>query len=649
MIRRLALALSLTAAACGTAGIDPKLRIEDLILPAHPPPPSPTLPDGVRVKVLTYNLHGGMDATADAIGQMIADQALDVVGLEECPDPYATRIAELAALPHRAGTEGNILLSRTALTSTESVSLKAGRGFVHGNTMIGGVPFTIYVAHIGWNSEGDLQTRELVDEHLVPDPERHLLMVGDFNDEHLSSQNTILEEAVEDAFTATGIYPGRRISWPSTGFDDSEGSQLIDLVFYRRAYRAIVLSVDVLNLSPVLSDHKPTVAELLYPKDAPFTADPFGARGDPLAGLPFQPDSGSASNLLQDPGAEQGGQGWNLGGGAVVVSEREAQSPRTGAKMFTGSAAALDNDQRQSWGTQTFDLSAEAAAIDRGGLMLDAGAWMATGFKLSIDGEIRSNIPRPYDDAEIIVETYGEGQKWLSRTTSRRRDTLRYYPYAQAIPVPPGARSASFSFMAHHKTAGGPTDDAVIDDLYFAKSARDHEVLGGDRLINGGAESGELTPFVGDGFRVEKDGEPLGLMLYPPWAYSGKGYFFAGGPVGLEGRTPGAAELRQDFDLQGLEEPMKAGLLAIRWGAQVRTYRGDASIAVSLEVFDASGNKFGVVEATPVKAPEWTLVEGLLWVPSGVGHLSLVVKTDVSRPGDAVFADELFAIPERKR
>ena len=47
---------------------------------------------------------------------------------------------------------------------TAAVSLAAGRSFVHANTVIGGASFSVYVAHIGWNSEGDRQARELVAE-----------------------------------------------------------------------------------------------------------------------------------------------------------------------------------------------------------------------------------------------------------------------------------------------------------------------------------------------------------------------------------------------------------------------------------------------------------------------------------------------------
>jgi hypothetical protein len=35
-------------------------------------------------------------------------------------------------------------------------------------------------------------------------------------------------------------------------------------------------------------------------------------------------------------------------------------------------------------------------------------------------------------------------------------------------------------------------------------------------------------------------------------------------------------------------------------------------------------------------------------VPRGARALAIVVKTDVTRAGDAVFVDDLFAIPERR-
>jgi len=638
----------LAALGCAPAAIDPSLKPADLVLPVRSPPAAPTLPSGVRVRALTLNIHGGQDASPAAIASLLSSLNLDVAGLEECPGEVAEAISGLAALPYRVGLEGPILLSKTPLTATAAVSLAAGRSFVHANTVIGGATFSVYVAHIGWNSEGDRQARELVDLHLRPDPERRLLMMGDFNDEHLSSQNDILEEVVEDVFTASGVYPGQRISWPATEFDGSEGSQLIDLFFYRREYPAIVLSADVLNVAPVLSDHKPAFTELLYPLDAPFTADPFGPRADPLAGLSFDPRSDA--NLLVDGGAEARGTGWTLGGGAITAAEREAQVPRTGSFLFTGSLNALEDGQYQSWGSQSFDLHGDAAAVDAGELSLDVAGWIATGFKLDVDGEIRSNVPRPYDDGEILVETFAEGGRLLSRATSQRRDTLKYYPWATSVPVPPGARLATYTFLAHHKTAGGPSNDVVFDDLYWAKATRPHGVLGGDLVVDGGAERGTLegSAFRAQGFRAEKDGVALGLMLYPPWAHSGKGYFFAGGAVALEGRTPGGSELRQVLPLDDYLGEIDRELLTIHWGATLRTYRGDTPIELSLEVQEAEGRVWGTIALPSFQAPEWTTLESRLLVPRGARALAIVVKADVSRAGDAVFVDDLFAIPERR-
>lgn len=638
----------LASVGCGPAAIDPSLKPADLVLPVRAPPSQPTLPPGVRVRALTLNIHGGHDATPAAIAGLLSSLELDLAGLEECPDEVAQAISQLAALPYRVGVEGPVLLSKTPLTATAAVSLAAGRSFVHANTVIGGASFSVYVAHIGWNSEGDRQARELVDLHLRPDPERRLLMMGDFNDEHLSSQNDILEEVVEDVFTASGVYPGQRISWPATEFDGSEGSQLIDLFFYRRDYKALVLRADVLNVAPVLSDHKPAFAELLYPVEAPFSEDPFGPRGDPLAGLPFDPSG--AGNLLMDGGAEERGGGWTFSGGAITAAEREAQAPRSGAFLFTGALNALEDGQFQSWGSQSLDLEGDAAAIDAGELSLDVAGWIATGFKLDVDGDIRSNVPRPYDDGEILVETFNAEGRLLSRATSQRRDTLKYYPWAASIPVPPGARLATYTFLAHHKTAGGPSNDVVFDDLYWAKARRPHRVLGGDLVVDGGAERGSLEdgPFRAQIFRAEKDGVALGLMLYPPWARSGKGYFFAGGAVALEGRSPGAAELRQVLPLDDYLGQIDRQELTIRWGAALRTYRGDTPIELSLEIQEEQGRVWGTVALPTFQAPEWTTLESRLLVPRGARALAIVVKADVSRAGDAVFVDDLFAVPERR-
>ncbi|MBW1873487.1 MAG: endonuclease/exonuclease/phosphatase family protein, partial [Deltaproteobacteria bacterium] len=400
----------------GPEGIDPELTPADLVLELDPEP-QPELPDGLRLRVASFNVYGGQNATAAQIGDFFAGLDLDLIGLQECPADLIESIAQTAGFEHFAGN-GVGLLSRTPLTDVSLVNLQSGRSFVHTQTQIEDVLFSVYTAHLGWNLDGDRQCREFIDQHLAHDPIPHLVIMGDFNDEHLSSQNTILEEMLSDVFTAMNWYPGERISWPSTLFEGSEGSQLIDLIFYRRSFPAIVIDADVINLSPVLSDHKPVLAELLYPRDPQqaWTSDPFALIRDPFAGWP--PQSQRPTNLLVNPGAEEGINGWTVSGDAQAVETRETQSPFSGTQMFTGFEQQPDGKVRLSSGSQTVDLIESTTSIDERMTVLYASGQMATGYLTESDGEITSNRPKPDDDGEVIIEALAaDGSVLASKTT----------------------------------------------------------------------------------------------------------------------------------------------------------------------------------------------------------------------------------------
>jgi endonuclease/exonuclease/phosphatase family metal-dependent hydrolase len=615
----------LALAACSAPGIDRGLDPSSLWIPA-PAAAAPDLPDGVRVRALTLNLHGGQEATAERVAAALAELSLDVIGLQESPPSYPPVIAARTGLTHQAGAEGVVLLSRTPLTESATVGLVAGRGFVHAQTVIDGEPFSLYVAHIGWNAEGDRQARELVDRYLRPDAEPRVLMIGDFNDEHLSTQATILEEVVEDAFTALGWYPGQRISWPSTGFDGSEGSQLIDLHYYRRSFAPIVLSGDVLNVSPVLSDHKPSLVELLYPRgDRPFAADPFPGRRQPwLAAMEAGP------NLLIDPGAERGGEGWEPENGGEISGERENQAPRSGGLQFTGASDGWDREDLVSGWRQRIDLAEHAAAIDAGQRWLAISGYGATGYRIDDDGGVRANAVRPYDEGEVVLDLDDGAGQVIQRWTSGRRDTLKMQPFGATIPVVPGARGATVRLLSHLKLQSGRSHDAVFDDLSAALIEAPHPVRG-PGLIAGAEDPAES---LGDLTRLA-DGAAIELMLYPPRTRALRGMWMAG-PAPAAGGRIAAIEER-------LHDAVDRGELSLRFGGWARTMNAIGGALLAVELYDEDGDAPAIQLALPeLQAAEWTELAAEIRLPPGTRRIGL--RAEAAPASDLVFFDELWAL-----
>ena len=463
-------------------------------LPLSPVDTTPPvqLPDGVSLRVATLNVYGFHFATPEEIGAWLGGQDADLAMLEEIGADTAARVATAAGFPYLfAGGGDEALLSKTPLDGPAEVPLVDGRGLIHATTVVEDVTFSVYAAHISWHVEGNLQARQIAREVMAADPLPHLVLAGDFNDEHYSTQNNYLDEVLTDAATSMGWYPGQHITWPSTGFDETEGAQTIDLVFFRKALPAIVKGLAVLNLSPVLSDHKPVVADLLYPReDLPFASDPLAAGRDPFAAFP--PAGTRTPNLLVNPGAEDGLSGWDVGGGAQAAATCQQLAPRTGTALFKGFDTQPDPGVPWSWATQVVDLSSRAAPIDAGRGRLYASAWLATGYRtVEKDGEV-SNLLTTYSDGEVIVETLDATGVALSRTVSGRRDTLAWHPFAAVVDVPPGARAARVTWMSHYKSQGGDADTAAVDDLYlgFEEVATAHRVLGGT-LVPGGGKPGD--------------------------------------------------------------------------------------------------------------------------------------------------------------
>lgn len=632
---RLALPWALWATACGASGIDPDLTPEDLVLSPRATP-EPTLPEGLDLRVATFNLHGGSEATAEQIGAFLAGLELDLVGLQETPSALGQGIGARAGFSSIEG-DGQMLLAKGPLSDFQRVEV-LGRSYVKATLQHGGVAWSVYSAHLGWNAEGDAQC-QLFREHLDADAAERLVILGDFNDEHGSTQIARLDDLLDEAGARAFVYPGQRISWPATAFDGGEGSQLIDLIFFRKAAGVIVRSYDVVNVRPVLSDHKPVWAALRFPPPGQrFDHDPYAERRNP-------PLPAAGPNLLRNGGAEEGLDGWQVTQDARAERQREEHGPYEGDAFFTGAPDLSASVIPVSELAQEVDLSSEAAAIEGAGAQLVVGGALTTGYGLDIAGEIRSNRVRPYDDGELIVETLGASGELLSRHTSARRDHLSYFRYGAATPIPRGAKKARLRFLSHRKANNGDSNDAIADALSLAVSTTTPErtLLGGNRLAQGDAED-VLSSDPGPGFRRHPDLVPLGVMIYPPWSWSGRGFFVAGEPLG-QTPTPGA-HFEAPIGLAGLEGAQEAGELTLRIGGWARTYRATSELKISVAIWDNEDQPWGTVRLDPVWAPEWSNFETHLRIPPGVGRLSLILEADV--PTDEwVFFDELYAYPER--
>ncbi len=235
------------------------------------------------LRVASYNVHQGADATVGAVAHFIAGLGADVVSLHEVPtQAYRDRVAADAGFEHATAIDrGKTLLSRFPIETEEVVDLVSNRGLIRIAVRVDGVPVTIWGVHISWDATGDRQARQIVDEVVPAQSDPRQVFVGDFNDEHFSTQNAILESALVDAWSDLGVRPGDRTTWPATGWAGSEGQQLIDLVMIAPGSGIEVLRGEIPHLAPVLSDHRPIVFDLLL--SDPIVVSPPRLRGAPDA------------------------------------------------------------------------------------------------------------------------------------------------------------------------------------------------------------------------------------------------------------------------------------------------------------------------------------------------------------------------------
>jgi hypothetical protein len=123
------------------------------------------------------------------------------------------------------------------------------------------------------------------------------------------------------------------------------------------------------------------------------------------------------------------------------VAVDEHQAPRTGTAFFTGFERYDGASPRISTGFQVVDLSAHAPEIDARRGRLYAIAYVATGYQVEErDGEV-SNIPKPYDEGEVVVEALDASRNAMGARYSKRRDTLSWFPFAGAFDLPTGTRA----------------------------------------------------------------------------------------------------------------------------------------------------------------------------------------------------------------
>jgi endonuclease/exonuclease/phosphatase family metal-dependent hydrolase len=227
--------------------------------------------DGVRLRLLTYNVHSQRDDVA-ALGSVLQDIAPDIAIVQEAPRRLRWRqksaaLARLAGMVVAGGglpALGNLVLTnlRVAVRDVECAQfpLTPGRHLrgavlVHGT--VGRTPFVVVGSHLSLDAQERAVQAELLKKRLA-EVGAPVLVGADLNENSGGAAWRILADGLSDV----AVVAGRA---EAATFPARQPRDRIDAIFVDP--RCTVLDYQVVRTSAALaaSDHLPVVVDLVLP------------------------------------------------------------------------------------------------------------------------------------------------------------------------------------------------------------------------------------------------------------------------------------------------------------------------------------------------------------------------------------------------
>ena len=662
--------------------------------------------EGITVITGNYNIHGGKEGTPQKIGQALAEYGpFDVFSLQECPEEYAQPIAEALGMDYFYAEDQSLMSATPLIDPQVHHYAVAGSGrFLHAIIEVDGVEVSAYGVHVNWDETGDLQNREMVDDYLAFDPVERIVLMGDWNEELGSTQARILDEQVADAWASLGVCPSCRTTWPAIMFYGAEGQQLIDNTYFNKSSGGCTVDGEIIHLTPNRSDHKPQTTSIFFPDQAGYTppllldvvyglgADAIGLLFDkPLADVEVELYAGESQielsstqiigdgtlvqvvaadalpidteltahvisavdvdgaqtgqtlslsfpyyeNLLNNPGAEYGDTGWNLDG-MRPCAEFNHVVPLTGDSYFSGSMHTL-----RGWAEQTVSLEPYADIIDAGFGQLAFGGASTTGYRIEEGGT--SNILLPHDECEGVVELFDAQGNLLKHISGGRFDVMYWQPWRVTGAIPPGARSARVILRAVAGEMPLTFNSAAFDALHLSvfTLAEPHDLIGGNLVANPLFKDGRQNWDIPAGFILTVDHFiPIRSNINVNTA---TGDYWLGALLIM----PETDIVSQEISLAPYADQIAAGMLAVEWGAYLRTWNPRSNSALRITFLDAAGEAIHSDELGPVNIPEWFRYSKITEVPTEAVAVRFewLATAEVFIAGVGSFFDAPFVYP----
>jgi hypothetical protein len=662
-----------------------------------PDPEVLTKNEKLQVRALTFNIWvGGRICTPQQVTDLIESLDLDFAGLQECNYDFGTQVAELTGMHLVAGADC-FLLSRTPYIKVKNLPVQG----INAWTNINGQTVSVYNFHIGWDESGDRAARRMVDELWTTDPVPLQIAFGDFNDEHYSTQITILEEHMRYCLADLGWAPSQRVTWPAFGFYGGEGAQTIDLMFCNKESKGRAIAGEIINTSPMLSDHKPVWAMIEYPADKETI-------GPKLTGvIPYFGEDMIELWFDQDVDAQSAG----------LTGNYQISSLDDGAAVSVAEASLSKDPRRVRLTTSAHD-EGKKYQITISGLMDEFG--IANSSSSALDYTVRKNLLENVSAEDGITSWQVMGG---FTTESERENQTPYtgnYFFTganmedlssgmQVIDLSPWADDIDAGIMAAEWNCFFATGYEILGDIKASRcepydegemfiefldeaetvliqaSSKRWDTLywhpyGETTLIPAGTRKAKVylhsyrktangvsndAAFENAFFSLKKLEQPhnYGKNLLENasaemgdltgWANSGSlwarehennkarpvsGYYL----FSNSGASSGDAS--QTIDISDYARQIDSGNLGVRWGGYMRDYIGDSSCEIQIAFYDGDKEIMSFEITGSHKVAEWTLYDTETIVPVGTRSIRFVLRFNALDLEGAYF-DFLHLIP----
>ena len=650
----------------------------------------------LQVKAMTLNIwvHGRITTPAQ-VAELIQSLDVDVAGLQECNNEFGGQVAALTGM-YLAASADCFLLSKTPYIRVERLPVKG----VNAWTNIDSQTVSLYNFHIPWDEAGDRAARRMVDDIFTHDPVPLQLAMGDFNDEHYSTQITIIEEHMRYCLADLGWAPSQRVTWPAFGFYGGEGAQTIDLLFCNKASKGRAIDGEILNTSPVISDHKPVWATIEFPADkqeiGPRLTRVIPCFGDEMIELWFDQDldaqsAGNPDNYSITP---------MNGGAAVNVLQAERLKDPRRVRLLT-SPHEYDKTYRISvsnvadeFGSPTIGVPLEY--IVRANLLTNSGAedgvsgWQTTGGFTA--------VPERENQTPYTGELFFTGENL--QQFSAGKQVIDLSKFADDIDAGRLAAEWNCYFATGYEVLGDikasrcePYDEGEMivefldadgvsllqasskrwDTLYWHPYGETTYIPPGTRQAVVYLNSYRKTAngvsndaaFDNAFFTVKKldyqHGYGRNLLVNPSaetgdlqgWNVWGamraraheenkarplSGYYLISNAGAAKG------EASQTFDVSQNAAKIDAGEMAVRWGGYMRDYRGDSGGEILVEFYDDDKEIIATATTGEQRIAEWQFYDTETAVPPGTRVIAFFIRMKpIAEEG--VYFDFLHLIP----